>query len=123
MGGAMLRCWIDSGVVAADAVDVVNRTDRALPAGVRQARALPDGPLPDIVMLAMKPQQLDAIAATHAVRLAGVPVLVSILAGVEEPALAARFSAGVIVRAMPNLPVAIGKGVVALSSASADAAA
>ncbi|MEG3148039.1 pyrroline-5-carboxylate reductase dimerization domain-containing protein [Sphingomonas sp. RT2P30] len=123
MGGAMLRRWIDSGVVAADAVDVVNRCDRALPAGVRQARALPDGPLPDIVMLAMKPQQLDEIAAAHAARLAGVPVLVSILAGVEEPALAARFDAGAIFRAMPNLPVAIGKGVVALSSASADAAA
>ncbi|MDH7974689.1 pyrroline-5-carboxylate reductase dimerization domain-containing protein [Sphingomonas sp. AR_OL41] len=123
MGGAMLRRWIDSGVVAADAVDVVNRSDRALPAGVRQARALPDGPLPDIAMLAMKPQQLDDIAAAHAARLAGVPVLVSILAGVEEPAIAARFDAGTIVRAMPNLPVAIGKGVVALSSASADVAA
>jgi pyrroline-5-carboxylate reductase len=123
MGGAMLRRWIDSGVVAADAVDVVNRTDRALPAGARQGRTLPDGPLPDIVMLAMKPQQLDEIATTHGARLAGVPMLVSILAGVEEAALAARFSVGAIVRAMPNLPVAIGKGVVALSSASADVAA
>ncbi|CAN5625937.1 pyrroline-5-carboxylate reductase [soil metagenome] len=121
MGGAMLRRWIDSGVVAAESVDVVNRAHRDLPAGVRQARALPDGPLPDAVMLAMKPQQLDEIAAAHAARLAGVPLLISILAGVEEPALAARFSAGGIVRAMPNLPVAIGKGVIALSSLSADA--
>jgi pyrroline-5-carboxylate reductase len=120
MAGAMLRRWIESGVVAADAVDVVNRSDRELPPGVRQARELPDGPLPDMVMLGMKPQQLDDIAATHGERLAGVPVLVSILAGVEESALAARFRADAIVRAMPNLPVAIGKGVVALSSESAD---
>ena len=120
MAGAMLRRWIEAGVVTGDAVDVVNRSDRALPPGVRQARTLPDGPLPDIVMLGMKPQQLDDVAATHAGRIAGVPVLVSILAGVEEPALAARFQAGAIVRAMPNLPVAIGKGVVALSSDSAD---
>lgn len=119
MAGAMLRRWIESGVVAGDAVNVVNRSDRELPPGVRQARTLPEGPLPDIVMLGMKPQQLDDIAATHAERLAGVPVLVSILAGVEESALAGRFRAGAIVRAMPNLPVAIGKGVVALSSASA----
>ena len=40
MGGAMLRRWIDSGVVAADQVDVVNRSDRALPDGVRPARCL-----------------------------------------------------------------------------------
>lgn len=123
MGGAMLRRWIETGVVAAESVDVVNRTDRELPAGVRQARALPAGPLPDAVLLAMKPQQLDEIAAAHAARLAGAPVMISILAGVEEAALAARFTAGALVRAMPNLPVAIGKGVVALSSASADAAA
>ncbi len=121
MGGAMLRRWIESGAVAADAVHIVNRVDRDLPIGVHQSRTFPAGALPDIVMLAMKPQQLDDIAHTHAERLAGVPVLVSILAGVEEQALAARFAAGTIVRAMPNLPVAIGKGVVALSSSGAEA--
>lgn len=114
MGGAMLSRWIESGVVSADAVDVVNRQDRDLPGGVRQARTLPDGLLPDMVMLAMKPQQLDEIVATHGERIAGVPVIVSILAGVEEATLAARFPGSAIVRAMPNLPVALGKGVVAL---------
>jgi pyrroline-5-carboxylate reductase len=120
MGGAMLRRWIDSGVVAADQVDVVNRSDRALPDGVRQARDLPEGPLPDMVMLGMKPQQLDEIATRHGQRLAGAPVLVSILAGVEGATLARRFSAGAIVRAMPNLPVGIGKGVVALHESTRD---
>ncbi len=122
MGGAMLRQWIASGALAADAVEVVNRGDRALPVGVRQARDLPDGPLPDAVVLAMKPQQLDEVATRFADRLAGVPVLVSILAGVEEAALAHRFRADAVVRAMPNLPVGIGKGVVALNSASDDPA-
>jgi pyrroline-5-carboxylate reductase len=119
MGGAMLHRWIDSGVVAADAVDVVNRHDRALPDGVRQARTLPDGPPPDIVMLAMKPQQIDEIAAAHGDRIAGVPVLVSILAGIEEATLAERFAGPAIVRAMPSLPVALGKGVVALHAQAA----
>lgn len=123
MGGAMLRRWIDSGVVAPERVDVLNRTERDLPQGVRQARDLPEGPLPDMVMLAMKPQQLDEIAGRHAARLAGVPVLVSILAGVGEAPLARRFEAGAIVRAMPNLPVGIGHGVVALNSQGADSAA
>lgn len=122
MGGAMLRRWVDSGVLSAGQVDVVNRADRLLPMGVRQARDLPAGPLPDMVVLAIKPQQLDEIATRHAARLRGVPLLVSILAGVDAAALAARFDAGAVVRAMPNLPVAIGKGVVALDTASTDRA-
>ncbi|MEG3149560.1 pyrroline-5-carboxylate reductase [Sphingomonas sp. ZT3P38] len=121
MGGAMLRRWIDAGVVAADRVDVVNRSDRALPAGVRQARTVPEGPLPDMVMLGMKPQQLDEIAGRYGAQLAGVPVLASILAGVEIAALARRFRCGTVVRAMPNLPVAIGKGVVGLHAEGGDA--
>lgn len=119
MGGAMLSRWIDSGMVSAENVDIVNRGDRDLPPGVRQARDLPDGPLPDIVMLGMKPQQLGDIAQSYAGRISGVPILLSILAGVTETTLAARFSAGAIVRAMPNLPVALGKGVVGLHSDSA----
>jgi pyrroline-5-carboxylate reductase len=120
MGGAMLRRWIASGTLTASHVFVVNRGDRVLPDGVRQGRELPTGDLPDIVILAMKPQQIDDIAARFAGALAGVPLLISILAGVDAPALVARFRAGAIVRAMPNLPVAIGKGVVALDSDNSD---
>lgn len=116
MASAMLRQWLASGTLAASDVVVVNRTERALPDGVTQFRSLPDGPPPDAVLLAMKPQQIDEVAAAHGARIAGVPLLISILAGVEEAAIARRFSAGAIVRAMPNLPVGIGKGVVALHS-------
>ncbi len=122
MAGAMLRRWIESGTVRADAVDVVNRHDRDLPAGVRQARVLPDGPPPDMVMLGMKPQQLDEIVAAHGARISTAPLLVSILAGVEEATLAERFPGPAIVRAMPNLPVALGVGVVALTASTPGAA-
>ena len=48
-------------------------------------------------------------------------VLVSILAGAEVASLRKRFpNAGAIVRAMPNLPVEIRRGVVALYSEDAD---
>ncbi len=114
MAGAMLTRWLDSGAVALGDVDVINTRDRTLPGDVRQSRGLPDGPFPDIVMLGMKPQQLDAITEAYAARLKGVPMLVSILAGVDTAALARRFDCGSVVRAMPNLPVAIGKGVVSL---------
>ncbi|MDQ2877949.1 MAG: pyrroline-5-carboxylate reductase [Pseudomonadota bacterium] len=122
MGGAMLSRWIESGVVDAKRVQVLNRHDRALPDGVTQARSLPDGPPPDIVMLAMKPQQLDEIVAAYGERITRAPVLVSILAGVEEKTLAHSLPGPAIVRAMPNLPVALGKGVVALHAAAAPVA-
>lgn len=118
MAGAMLRRWLESGTLAPEAVFVANRQDRPLPAGVAQGRTLPAGPLPDAVLLAVKPQQLAQAAADHAAAVVGVPLLISILAGVEPPALAAQFGVGAVVRAMPNLPVAIGKGVVALDGAA-----
>lgn len=114
MGGAMLDRWIADGVDPA-AITVITRTPRAVPAGVTHAITPPAG-RPAIVVLAVKPQQLDTVASDLAPAIAGVPLLISILAGVEEAALAHRFDAGTIVRAMPNLPVAIGQGVVALHS-------
>ena len=59
-------------------------------------------------MLGFKPQQLDDIAPTLAHL--NPAILLSILAGVEEQALASRIPAGAVVRMMPNLPVAIGQG-------------
>lgn len=123
MGGAMLRRWIDSGVVAAGDVDIVNRGDRAFPSGVRQARDLPDGALPDVVILGVKPQQLGEVADRYAARVAQAPVLVSMLAGVDPAALARAFPGPVPIQTMPNLPVEIGRGVVAIHAPDADAAA
>lgn len=121
MAGAMLGRWLEIGTLDAADVFVVNTQDRALPAGVAQGRNFPDGPLPDAVLLGVKPQQLDAVAAAYRSRLAGLGCLISILAGVEEAALTQRFAAQGVVRAMPNLPVAIGAGVVALHTADASA--
>lgn len=118
MAGAMLSRWIEVGTLRAENVLVVNRHDRDLPGGVAQVRELPEGPLPDAVMLGMKPFQIDEVAAQHGARFAGVPLLISILAGADEATLAARFPAGTIVRAMPNLPVAIGKGVTLLHASA-----
>ncbi|KQM40888.1 pyrroline-5-carboxylate reductase [Sphingomonas sp. Leaf10] len=121
MGGAMLDRWIADGVDPAT-ITVITRTPRDLPAGVTHATT-PPSERPAIVMLAVKPQQLDIVAPDLAPAIAGVPLLISILAGVEEAPLACRFDAGMIVRAMPNLPVAIGQGVVALHSHGEDAGA
>lgn len=67
---------------------------------------------PDVLVLAVKPQTLDEAAARIA-RLAGPETLtISILAGKSVADLAARApQARAIVRAMPNTPAAIGRGV------------
>ncbi len=114
MASAMLRRWLDSGVVAVADVDVVNRGDRLLPGDVRQARSLPDGPPPDVVVLGIKPQQLDAVAAIHRERLRDAPLLVSMLAGADPARLTAAIPGPVAVQTMPNLPVELGRGVVAI---------
>lgn len=113
MAGAMLRRWIESGAVTPENVFVVNRHDRELPAGVRQGRAFPDGPAPDFVQLGMKPQQLGDIPPLPA----GDYGLISILAGADVATLKRRFPGKPVIRAMPNLPVALGSGVVALHGA------
>lgn len=117
MGGAMLRRWIAAGLHPAQ-VTVVTRTERTLPEGVRWSPAPFMGERPAVLMLAVKPQQLGAVAPM--LRDVRPDLLLSILAGVEESTLRQRFEAGAIVRAMPNLPVAIGKGVTALFSSTAD---
>ena len=113
----MLRRWIDAGANPA-LVTVVTRRGAAVPLGVRSLTTVPIDAEPATIVLAVKPQQLDVVAPTLAH--VETPLIVSILAGVEEAALAARFRAGAVVRAMPNLPVAIGKGVTALHTGSAD---
>ena len=120
MASAMLSRWLDAGVVSPGDVDVANRVDRALPGGVRQARALPGGPMPDVVVLGVKPQQLDEVAAAHADAVRGAPVLVSMLAGVGPARLAASFPGPVAVQTMPNLPVALGQGVTAVHAPGVD---
>lgn len=117
----MMHRWIASGIVQPEKLVVIDPGQPSVPDGVTHLSAPSADDLPDIVVLAIKPQQLDMVAPTLAPRIKDARILVSILAGVEEAALASRFDVTAIVRAMPNLPVSIGKGVVALFSGGADA--
>lgn len=113
MGGAMLRRWLATGLDAGR-VTVVSPSGRAVLGGVRVVPAIPTEPF-DTVMLGFKPHQLRQV--TPALADLQPRLLLSILAGVELSVLTRLTRAGVVVRAMPNLPVAIGKGVVALHGA------
>lgn len=115
MAGAMLARWIETGMDPAT-VCVVDPAYPALPHGVTCLPAIPGNASPAArVMLGVKPQMLGGVAEAVAALVGPETQLLSILAGVEIAALRDRFpQAGSITRVMPNLPVALGKGVVAL---------
>ena len=124
MGGAMLRGWIAAGRDPATIV-VIDPAARDMPEGVLTLAAPPpDGAAPAVLVLAVKPQLLDVVAPALAPALAAETMLVSVLAGVEIGSLRRRFAApALVVRAMPNLPAAIGRGVTALYGDGLDEAA
>lgn len=114
MAGAMLARWLDAALDPG-LVTVIRPSGRAPAPGIRTLAALPDAAAPAIVLLGVKPQKLDEVAAPLAARIEPATTLVSILAGVDLATLRARVPrAGAVVRAMPNTPVALGRGVVGL---------
>lgn len=116
MGGAMLRRWLACGLDPAQ-LTIVRKSGEPFAAGVTVLTAPPpDGAAPALVILGVKPQMLDLVAPALETLLAPETILVSILAGVESAALRKRFpTPRAIVRAMPNTPVALGQGVIALA--------
>ncbi len=121
MAGAMLRRWLDCGLDPRE-VTVIRRSGAPVADGVTVLTAPPpDGAVPAVVLLGVKPQMLDTVAPTLAPVLGAETLLVSILAGVELAALRRRFPApNAIVRTMPNMPAALGLGVVPLAADNAD---
>lgn len=115
MAGAMLRRWLDAGLPPG-AVTVIRPSGVAPAEGVRTLRNFPEGEAPPrILLIGVKPQKLAEVADAVAGAVGPATLLVSILAGTELETLAARFpQAGAVVRAMPNTPVALGRGVVSL---------
>ena len=112
MAGAMVEGWRKAGLDLSQAIAI--RPSGKPVEGVTTVNRLPEGS-PALVMLGFKPQKLDEIAPELASRIGPDTIVVSILAGIEAASLRARFpNAGAIIRAMPNLPVSEGRGVVAL---------
>jgi pyrroline-5-carboxylate reductase len=122
----MLRRWIEAGTHDPKKVIVIDPGDPVVPPGVRVVRTSEElweqeaSLFPLIMVLAVKPQQMRAASRIIMPALSGNPaVVVSILAGVDEATVRSAMHADSVVRAMPNLPVGIGKGAVALYSTTA----
>lgn len=120
MGGAIVAGWRVAGVDLSSAVAI--RPSGVPVEGLRTVPTIADaGRAPQLVILGFKPQKLDEVAPQLRTFLSANTVVVSMLAGVEAASLRKRFpGVATVVRVMPNLPVAIRRGVVALFSEDAD---
>lgn len=82
---------------------------------VESNAALADGA--DVVVIAVKPKDVDGVCADLSGTLAPSALVVSIAAGISTAYLARRLPAGTrVVRVMPNTPATIGRGIAALSA-------
>jgi pyrroline-5-carboxylate reductase len=115
MGAAMARGWIAEGRGPEIAVIEPN-PDAEFAKALKKAggRLNPKAALlsaPKAVVLAVKPQMLEAVAREAVGFTAARPVFISIAAGVAMRKLGTYLGdRAAIVRAMPNLPAAIGEG-------------
>ncbi len=120
MGGALLKGWLAHGVGTHRIVVQEPEPNEDIKAflkasGLDTGEARDEPAPPSVIVLAVKPQKMDEVAA-QAAHLAGPDtVVLSVAAGKTIANLAAHFgSDAAIVRVMPNTPAAIGRGVSAL---------
>ena len=114
MGGSMLEGWLKVGVKP-EGVSVLDpKPSEEMTRFCREKGIAlnPENPAaPDVLVLAIKPQMLDAAAPSLNGHLGPQTLIISILAGKTIGDLRARLpAAGAVVRAMPNLPASIGRG-------------
>lgn len=126
MGSALLSGWLDRGAAPADVVVVEPGEAAAAFASrgvsvVAAAETVPAAFRPDVVVLAVKPQVMAAAAAPYA-RYSDA-VFLSIAAGKTLGFFTGLLGAGAaIVRAMPNTPAAVRRGMsVCVANARVDA--
>ena len=116
MGGAMLSGWMADGVDPATLVVC----DPALSAdmgallekhGIRHVTSVPDDLSAGMVMIAVKPQMMDDVLPVIASAVAPDTLVLSVAAGTPVSRFQAAFGDIPIVRAMPNTPAMVGRGI------------
>jgi pyrroline-5-carboxylate reductase len=118
MGSALLQGWLAAGFgVAQFMVNEPAPSDdlAASVAVVNPTAELLEQSMPDIIVLAIKPQMADSVLPDLIPAVRRSTVVISLLAGQSIEHLSALLGGhDVIVRTMPNTPAAIGLGMTAL---------
>lgn len=116
MGGAMLEGWLKLGLDPAGVTIIDPGAGPAMTAlcaekGMRLNPPAGSIAAPEVMLLAIKPQMLESAAPG----LASIPgpntVLISVVAGKTIDDLTARIPVKAVIRAMPNTPAAVGRGI------------
>jgi pyrroline-5-carboxylate reductase len=118
MGFAMLKGWIDGGVLEPGHVRVVEPSEalrvRAHGLGVLAVASLEEinrAHVPTLVVIAVKPQSMASVLPGYAGMAAQGTAFLSVAAGIPMATYEAALGVNTaIVRCMPNTPAAIGKG-------------
>jgi pyrroline-5-carboxylate reductase len=114
MGTALLRGWLAGGLPAG----AVHVTEPQPSDWLRGCGAALNGPLPEapaVAVVAVKPQTMAAALPALAPLRGGRTLVLSIAAGTSLAAFEAALGQGTpVVRAMPNTPAAVGKGITAI---------
>ena len=121
MGQALIKGLRASGVggsrlIAADASAEMLRLARKR-YGVRTTRHNREAVRKaEVIVLAVKPQQMPDVLADLAPELRGTQLVISIAAGMSLRWLRARMPGVPVIRVMPNLPATVGEGFSALAA-------
>lgn len=125
MGGAMLEGWLEQGldpatIIIQDPEPAAQISALAQREGITITQA-PDHALePAVIVLAVKPQVMDAVLPALKSLMGENTVALSIAAGRTFAGMAKHLGEkSAIVRSMPNTPAAIGRGITAACTNSA----
>src|SRR6478735_2429504 len=126
MGGAMLTGWLAGGLDAKRVVVIEPQPSPEITAlaaqGIRLNPTVKDTGEVDTLVVAVKPQSFREAGATFRPFTGPSTLVVSIMAGTTIAVLEATCG-GAVVRAMPNTPAAIGRGItVAVAAGNVSAA-
>lgn len=115
MGSALLQGWLAQGVpVASVWVLDPNPSDWIKGLGVNLNAGLPAAP--DLVLIAVKPQMMGAALPGLAALGGGGTLFLTVAAGTTIASYERVLGAGTpVIRAMPNTPAAVGRGITAIT--------
>ena len=122
MGGALLRGWLKHGRPPGEVVVVDPNPGEVASQAIAEGARHGEGFLGDCdtVVLAIKPQMFAQVAPNLAPHIAESALVVSILAGTRIATLQAALPGRAVVRAMPNTPASLGRGVSGLFAPVSD---
>ena len=127
MGAAMLAGWLDKGIDPTRVTVADPRVGEALrplveERGVRHVESVPAENF-DVVVLAVKPQMMGEALGPLRAALGDGTLVISVAAGTTIATIEAGIGEHAVVRAMPNTPALIGRGITgAFANVRVDAA-